>query len=210
MKTARRTPNLVPRTSKDTPGVALPRRAFRPFALLVKGILMPVFVLLVCTLSAPGAEYVLGAGVVGKGYGARFYVHPDNSHWRFGWEYGRAPAHTEDDPFTGRPLTRDVESLTGPFFQYQFKPSAKRGWYLGASLLRWTRTETSLTFDDSSTTSTTDLYFGGGYLARLSRHFLLNAGMFIAPGASMTTETSTSSTENSGGFDLQLTLEFAF
>lgn len=191
-------------------GSTLPRRRFRPLAPPAKGILVAAFLLLVCILPARGAEYVLGAGAVGRGIGARFYVHLDESPWRFGWEYGRAPAHTSDDPFTGRPLTREVESSTGPFFQYQLKPSARRGWYLGASLLRWSRKETSLTQGDSSTASTTDLYFGGGYLVRLGGHVLFNAGMLIAPGARLTTKTSTSSTEDSGAFDLQFTVDVAF
>lgn len=155
---------------------------------------------------AGAAECALAAGFVGKGLGLRFHFRPEGSHWRFGYEYGRMPAHTDEDPFTGRPLTREVESLTGPFVDYQFHPEARRGGYVGVSVLRWSRTEESLVARDEDRTSTTDLYVGGGYTWRPGKHFLFEAALFVAPGAEMKTETRTSSTENSGNFDLHIVM----
>lgn len=160
--------------------------------------------------AARGAEIVIGAGLVATGLGARVHFRPEHSHWQFGYEYGRMPGHTSDDPITGRPLTREVESLTGPFVHFQFHPDARHGGYLGVSVLRWSRTETSLTKGDRSVQSTTDPYFGGGYFARGGKHFFFNAGLFVAPGAEIKTETSTSSTESSGNFDIQIALGAAF
>jgi len=190
------------------PGAGFARSSPLSFKSSWKWIVAPALVLASCLPTSRGAEYGIGAGIVGTGLGAQVHFRPDHSHWRVGYEYGRMPAHTSDDPFTGRPLTREVESLTGPFVHYQFHPEAGRGWYLGLSVLRWSRSEESLTKGDSSTRATTDPYFGGGYLVRGGKHFYFNAAFFVAPGAKNKTETSTSSTENSGNFDLQLTLGF--
>jgi hypothetical protein len=158
------------------------------------------------------AEVRLGLGI--------FFVAPDgvdltvsfippDSHWQFGYRYVRW-TDTFDDPYTGRGLTRTTEDMQGPFVNYLFHPEENGTWYLGVSLLRWSRTEVSLVTDASSSDSVVAPFYGGGYTGHMGRHAYYNAGIFLSPGTELKTNTGVSSEESSGGFDIQLQIGIVF
>jgi hypothetical protein len=158
------------------------------------------------------AEVRLGLGI--------FFVAPDgvdltvsfiprDSHWQFGYRYVRW-TDTFDDPYTGRGLTRTTDDMQGPFVNYLFHPEENGTWYLGMSLLRWSRTEASLVTGASSSDSVVAPFFGGGYTGHLGKHAYYNAGIFLSPGTELKTNTGVSSEESSGGFDIQLQMGIVF
>ncbi len=162
-------------------------------------------------ISSPANLYI-GVGVFLLAEdGADFQIsfRPDESHWMFGYRYVRW-TDTFEDPYTGRDLTKRTETKTGPLACYLFNIEKSGSFYLGVSLLLWSRTEKSLVTGESDTASTTSLYFGGGYTARLGSLVYVNVGMFLSPGASLHTQTSVSSEDDSGAFDVQAQLGIAF
>lgn len=134
---------------------------------------------------------------------------PANSAWQFGYRYVRW-TDISDDPFTGRELTRTRETKQGPQVNYLFHPGQDRSFYLGISLLKWSRIETSLVTGVSDSDSVAAPFFGGGYTGRFGEVFFFNMGFFVSPGTDLNTDTGVSSTEDSGGFDIQLQAGFAF
>jgi len=135
---------------------------------------------------------------------------PEGSRFAWGYRYVRW-TDTFEDPFTGNKLTKTTSTLDGPVLNYLFRPEARGTWYLGVSVLRWSKAERSLITGEVGTGSTTAPFFGGGYTGSIGRSsFYYNAGLFISPGAKVNTSTSVSSEEDSGGFDVQLQLGVAF
>lgn len=158
------------------------------------------------------ANWYLGVGVfvfAENGLDFQIGIRPDQSHWLYGWRFVRW-TDTSKDPFTGRELTKSTETKTGPLLWYLFDIEGGGSFYLGASLLRWSRTEKSLVTGESDTASTTGLFWGGGYLSRLSSAVYFNIGIFLSPGTRLSTKTSVSSEDTSGAFDVQLQLGMAF
>jgi hypothetical protein len=105
------------------------------------------------------------------------------------------------------------KDLPSPFLRssYDFGDNEENGtWYLGVSLLRWSRTEVSLVTGASSSDSVVAPFFGGGYTGHLGKHAYYNAGIFLSPGTELKTNTGVSSEESSGGFDIQLQMGILF
>ena len=134
---------------------------------------------------------------------------PAGSHWQLGYRYVR---YTDvfNDPYIGAELTRTTDTLQGPQVNYLFRPEETTSWYLGVSVLRWSRTERSTVTGASDTDAITAPFFGGGWTASLGKHAYFNIGMFLSPGAELKTDTGVSSEEQSGGFDIQLQLGAVF
>jgi hypothetical protein len=156
------------------------------------------------------AEFRLGFGiffVAGVDLWAGFI--PKNSRWQFGWRYVRWNDQFED-PYTGRGLTDTTETMQGLQVNYLFRPEKRGTWYLGASALRWSRTETSDVTGVSDSASVVAPFLGGGYTRRLGRHAYCNGGIFLSPGTTLETDTGVSSDEASGGFDIQIQLGVTF
>jgi hypothetical protein len=162
--------------------------------------------------TSSAANLYIGVGVfILAEDGADFQIsfRPDQSHWMFGYRYLRY-TDTFEDPYTGRGLTKQTETKTGPLVCYLFNIEKSGSFYLGLSLLQWSRTEKSTVTGESDTASTTSLYFGGGYTHRWGSLVYSNIGMFLSPGTSLHTQTSVSSEDDSGAFDIQLQLGIAF
>jgi hypothetical protein len=117
---------------------------------------------------------------------------------------------TAHDPFTGRALTKTRETRSGATLDYLFQPERRFSWTVGASVLRWTKAETSLYTGEVGRDATTALFLGGGCRGLLGRHFTYQLGLYLAPGAGVHTHTSVSSEEDSGGFDVRAGLGFRF
>jgi len=133
---------------------------------------------------------------------------PANSRWQLGYRYVRW-TDTFNDPFTGRELTETTETMQGPQVNYLFRPEQNSTWYLGVSVLRWSRTEVHLVTGASDSDSVTSPFFGGGYTGHIGKHVFYNLGMFLTA-ADLKTDTGASSDESSGGFDIQLQLGVVF
>lgn len=144
--------------------------------------------------------------------GADFQVSfrlPENPY-QIGYQYVRW-TDVFHDPFTNRALTETTQSMEGPILNYMFQPKADRSFYAGVSLLNWSRTEKALLISTpSGSASTTDLYFGGGYTGSIGDFGYFNLGMYLSPSAKLNTQTTVSSEESSGGFDIQLQAGLAF
>jgi hypothetical protein len=160
--------------------------------------------------SAKQFQAGVGIGVIAGDADFQVNYRPLQTHYQFGYKYTR---WTNDfqDPFTGTYLTNTRESLTGPIFNYLFHPESKGSFYLGISLLRWSRTETALAISaPSDTQSTTNLYFGGGYTSGLGNSGYYNLGIYISPTAQLNTQTAISSEQSNGNIDGQLQIGMAF
>jgi hypothetical protein len=132
-----------------------------------------------------------------------------NSHWQVGYRYVRW-TDTFEDPYTGRDLTDTTETLHGPQVNYLFRPGRPGTWYVGASLMEWSKTESAMLNGVSDSDSVVAPFFGGGYTRRFAKHFYCNVAMFIGPGANLETDTGVSSEEASGGFDIQVQIGASF
>jgi hypothetical protein len=170
-------------------------------------------ILLSLNTSAFADEFNVALGVfnlASNGSDVQVSYRLDKSHWQYGYRYVRW-TDTSSDPFTGRDLTKTTQTLQGPVVRYLFKNESRHSPYVGGSLLKWTQTETPIALPGpSDTASTTDLYFGGGYMGRFGSVGYYNAGMFISPTAKMKTQTAISSSEQSGNFDIQLQIGMAW
>jgi hypothetical protein len=165
--------------------------------------------LLSSSLSANADEFTVSLGIFNladDGLDISATYRQDLSHWQYGYRYVRG-ASTFHDPYTGAAHSKTADTLTGVTVNYLFRNESRHSAYAGVSLLRWTRTETPLLVAaPSGASTTTDLYFGGGYMGKLGELLHYNAGMFLAPAANMNTSTAISSEEQSGNFDIQLQL----
>jgi hypothetical protein len=128
---------------------------------------------------------------------------PKQSRWQAGIKYVRW-TDTFKDPFTGHALTETTETKVGPLVNYLFRPEGSGSWYVGGSVLRWSKEERSNYTGEVGKASTTSPYLGGGFTGTMGRHFFYNFGMTISPGAKLNTKTSVSSEQDSGGFDFQI------
>ena len=174
-------------------------------------IVLPLFALLLAS-PAQAAEFRIGIGafiLAQNGADFQFSIRPDQSHWMYGYRFIRW-TDTFEDPYTGRGLTESTETKTGPLVCYLFNIENDGTFYLGASLLQWSRTEKSTVTGESDSASTTALFWGGGYTARLGSLVYYNIGIFISPGTSLSTHTSVSSEDDSGAFDIQAQLGIFF
>lgn len=170
-------------------------------------------VLLSLCNSAFADEFTVALGVFNLASGGSDFqasYRMGQSHWQYGFRYV-GWTDTFHDPYTGNAHSKTTETLTGPIVNYLFKNESRHTPYVGVSLLKWSRTETPLILPGpSDTASTTDLYFGGGYMGRFLAMGYYNAGMYLSPTAKMKTQTAISSTEQSGNFDIQLQLGLAW
>jgi hypothetical protein len=177
----------------------------------VKRIVLVMYVLLLAS-PAQAAEFRIGIGaflLAPNGADFQISIRPDQSHWMYGYRFVRW-TDTFEDPFTGRGLTESTETKTGPLVSYLFNIEKDSTFYLGASLLQWSRTEKSLMTGESDTASTTALFWGGGFTGRLGSLVYYNVGIFLSPGTSLSTRTSVSSEDDSGAFDVQAQLGISF
>jgi len=176
------------------------------FALLGSLILMN-------SLPACAEEVDLALGIFNlarRGADIQLNLRPDKSHWQYFLRY----VQFEDlfvDPYSGNQHSKTWNSLFGPGINYLFQKGSRQSFYAGIALLEWTRTETPiLVSSPSMTASRWDPYFGGGYQGRFGSSGYFNVGMFIAPTASLHTQTAISSEDQSGNFDVQLQIGFAW
>lgn len=115
------------------------------------------------------------------------------------------------DPFTGRELTETTESLSGPIINYLFHPESDGSYYLGFSLLTWSRTEKALVITSApGSASTTDPYFGGGYSGSMGKFGFYKWGFYLGPTAELNTQTAVSSEQSHGNFDTQIQIGISF
>jgi len=148
----------------------------------------------------------LGVGVftfANQGMDLQASFRPTGSAWTFGFRHVQW-MDTFHDPFTGRALSETTETRTGPVVTYLFRPEARGSWYLGGAVYRWAKAEKSLAYGDTSRVSTTAPLVGGGYTRAFGSHFFWNTGIFLGPGKTLKTQTSTGSEEDSGVFDIQV------
>lgn len=143
-----------------------------------------------------GADFALG-------------YRPGGSHWFLGLRYVRW-IDTFSDPFTGNELTETTNTMEGGFADYLFDAQSGLGWYVGLEVLRWSKSEHSLITGETGSDELVAPFLGGGYMWGLGEHCYVDAGMFLAPGAQLSTSTSVSSEEDSGGFDIRLQVGFRF
>ena len=166
-------------------------------------------------LAAPllhAQEFRAGAGVFflgDRGVDLQISGRLGGSPWQLGYRHVHWRDHF-NDPFTGRRLTETTETRSGPLVEYLFRPQSPGTWYLGLSVLRWTKEEKSLVTGEVSRASTTAPFLGGGYTHTLGRHAYVNLGLYLSPGARLSTRTSVSSEDDSGAFDIQLQLGVRF
>lgn len=157
----------------------------------------------------PG-EFRLGLGIffiAGVDLWAGYLL--KDSQWQIGYRYVRW-TDTFEDPYTGGDLTDTTETLQGPQANYLFRPEKPGSWYVGASLMQWSKTETAMMNGVSDSDSVVTPYFGGGYTRRFAKHFYWNLAMFLGPWAELETDTGVSSEESSGGFDIQIQIGASF
>ena len=140
--------------------------------------------------------------------GLDFHVgyRPQQSRWQYGLRLARWT--DEWETASGIGLTQTTKTLAGPTLNYFFRPEARGSWYLGASLLRWSQEERSLSGGGSDKDATTAPFFGGGYSGRLGGSFYYNWGIFLSP-SRLETRTADSE-EQSTGADVQLQIGVAF
>lgn len=170
-----------------------------------------LLILLSASLHAGEFRVATGAGMLATN-GAEFqvgYRPGGDSHWVYAIQYTRW-AEDFDDPFTGNPITRTTHKRIGPQVSYLFHPERRHHWYVGVSVLQWSKAEHSLVTGETGTDKKTSPYFGGGYTGTLGKWFYYNAGVFLSPGVHMKTETSVSSEEDSGAIDGQLQIGLRF
>jgi len=137
------------------------------------------------------------------------FHHPALNHWRFGYRHVQW-RDTFHDPYTGRALTKTTEGRTGPLVDYLFRPDSRGTWYLGGAVMRWSKREESLMTGEVSRAATTAPFIGGGYTRALGSHVYYNLGMYLSPGARLSTRTSVSSEDDSGAFDIQIQMGVRF
>ena len=167
---------------------------------------------LIAEPSPNAKQFLVGIGIFMLGGGADFQVNYrlPQTHFQFGYKYTRWTDEFQD-PFTGTYLTSTTESLSGPIFNYLFHPESQGSFYLGISLLTWSRTETALaTSTPPDSQSTTNIYFGGGYTSALGSFGYYNLGIYASPTAQLNTQTAISSEQSKGNIDMQLQIGLAF
>jgi hypothetical protein len=154
-------------------------------------------------------EFRIGFGIfnLAGGPDIQMSFRPAQSHWQLGFRLNRWVDKFED-PFTGRELTENTTTMTGPMVCYLFNIEARKTYYVGVSMLQWSITEKSLRTGESDTDSVTAPFFGGGYTGRLGKSGYFNLGAFLSS-TELKTETSVSGTETTGA-DLQLQLGIIF
>lgn len=155
-------------------------------------------------------EVRLGVGVfvfAGLDFWAGYL--PKESGWQFGYRFVRWTDSFED-PYTGNELTETTETLQGGQVNYLFRPEKRGTWYVGASLMQWSKTEYATMNGVSDTTGVFAPFLGGGYTRHLGTHAYWNTAMFLAPWADLSTDTGVSSEDSSGGFDIQIQLGASF
>ena len=174
-----------------------------------KRIIIPLLILLLSATPAHADEFRIGLGIFNFAGGPDLQMsyRPNQSHWQVGYRHNRW-GETFEDPFTGRDLTENTTTMTGPIVCYLLNIESKKTYYLGVSLLRWSSTEKSLRTGESDTESVVAPFFGGGYTGRLGKSAYFNLGAFFSS-AELKTETSVSGTETTG-LDLQLQLGITF
>jgi hypothetical protein len=176
------------------------------------GSLMAGLLLLHATIAnAEGFQVGVGVFALAKnGADIQINYRPPQSHYQFGYKYTRW-TDVFDDPYTGHALTETTESLSGPTLSYLFHPESNGSYYLGFSLLTWSRTEKALVITTiPGSASTTDPYFGGGYSGSIGRFGYYKWGIFLAPTAELNTQTAISSEQSHGHIDTQLQIGITF
>jgi len=134
---------------------------------------------------------------------------PDQSHWVYGYRYVRW-TDTSRDPFFGRALTKSTTTMSGPSASYLFRPESRGSWYVGASILKVSRTERALLTGEEGRDSTTALFFGGGFMGSFGKSGFYNLGLLLSPGTKLVTRTSVSSEEETGLLDAQAQIGLSF
>jgi hypothetical protein len=173
---------------------------------------LPFLCFLLGITTAWSGETRLGLGV--------FFFAPSGVDLQAGYQFGESPwavelryvrwTDTFHDPFTGHALSETTESHTGLLGMYLFQPRSRGSWYVQGGLVRWEKEEKSLINGDTSPTATTSPAIGGGYTHAIGTSFYWNAGLFLSPGVTMNTKTSTGSESDSGAFDIQLQVGVRF
>jgi hypothetical protein len=167
--------------------------------------------LLPATACAAGVQLGIGPFALARD-GADVFIayQPEGSRYRIGASYKRW-TDIFRDPFAGWDHSKTTETKTGLLIDYLFQPETDDSFFVGGGLLKWTRTETPLLITaPSGTNSTLDPYFGGGYTGKLGKYGFYNLGMYLSPTARLQTQTTISSEESSGGFDIQLQIGVRF
>jgi hypothetical protein len=164
------------------------------------------------TAGEPKADLRAAVGVFALAPGGKDITlgyRPGGSHWLAGLRYvGWVDIFS--DPYTGNDLTQTESTLAGAFVDYLFDRESGAGWYVGVEVLRWAKSEHSLITGETGSDEVVAPFIGGGFLWSFGEHFYSDLGLFLAPGAKVSTSTSVSSDDDSGGFDVRLQLGIRF
>jgi len=172
--------------------------------LVLTVLLMPSFQASADEFSNAHFNAALGIfNLVGSGTDIQINYRGEQSHWQYGLRYveGR-------DVFVMRFFENSphyIDNLTGPVAYYLFRKESKSSLYIGFAWYQWRREEIPPTGPSFSGTST-NLYWGGGYMGHFASSGYFNIGILIAPQAKI----STPYLEQSGILDGQLQIGIEF
>lgn len=164
---------------------------------------------------APRNEVQVAAGVfflADRGADLQVNYRKAGSNLQFGLRYV-AWADVFVDPYAGHPVDETRYTMVGPLVNYLFTPEEDHSWYVGAELLHTTQTITPMLVGAptaSSSVSSLDPYFGGGYLKRMGAHFYYNLGFYLSPTYHQQNQSAVSSSSQSGNADVELQLGLTF
>lgn len=126
-----------------------------------------------------------------------------DSPWLFGFKY----AKWKEKGFYFI-VDETTTTISGPVLRYLMNPDSRETFYLAASLLHRSVEVECLNLVDSDKQSSTGLYIGGGFTRPYGRQAYYNIGFLFKPGGGISTNTSCSSTEESGEVDINLSFGF--
>ena len=163
-------------------------------------------------LSAPAnaveTRVALGVFILTGGIDLQLNFRPEQSHWMFGLRHLTYEDEFED-PFTGRVLDKTDVTMTGPIVTYLINIDSGSTWYVGASMLSWSKKlREEGVGGQSDEASVTAPFFGGGYMGKLGDAGYYNVGMFLSS-AELTLETEYTFDQETG-IDVQAQLGFVF
>ena len=167
-----------------------------------------VSLLLASPANAMETRVALGVFTLDGGTDLQLNFRTDQSHWMFGLRHLNY-VEEFDDPFTGHVMDKTDVTMTGPIVTYLIDIDSNATWYLGASILSWSKKlREEGVGGQSDEGSTTAPFFGGGYMGKFGGAGYYNVGLFFS-GAELTLETEYTFSEQTG-IDLQAQLGFMF
>ena len=142
----------------------------------------------------------------------RLFYREYDSPWVFGMRYLNIKDDFINESAAGFPNDESDKQYTkraGIYLDYLFINRANAGsYYLSGALYQTTKKIECDSESDSD--SATSLYFGGGYQGSFGSQFGYKIGVLLSPFVSLEHNTTICSSEESGDFDLDVSLTFKF